>query len=272
MTQENSTKNEWAFRLFNKSPLKQRKFKKIVKYLPDLEGKRCLDIGSDNGVISALLRKRGGSWASADLIPETVASIKSLVETDVHQIDGISTPFKENEFDIVVIVDLLEHIETDKEFIAELHRILKSDGLLIVNVPNPKEGLLRKIRFAIGQTDEAHGHVRPGYTLKSLQQTLHPNFDVSKYNSYGRVFSELVDTAITGALYALNPGGKSQKGSVVTGKDLKKLEKSFKFYSLLYPFFKLCALLDEAVPFLHGNMLIAQCFFKANNGSLKQDV
>ena len=43
------------------------------------EGLRCLDLGSDNGVVSLLLRERGGSWASGDLTEEAVASIRSLV-------------------------------------------------------------------------------------------------------------------------------------------------------------------------------------------------
>ena len=52
------------------------------------DGLRCLDLGSDNGVVSLLLRRRGGRWASADLAPEAVESIRALVETDVHLVDG----------------------------------------------------------------------------------------------------------------------------------------------------------------------------------------
>ena len=121
--------------IFRRSVLKQQKFREITALLAPLEGKTCLDIGADNGIISLLLRERGGRWYSADLDEKTVQSIQSLVDTDVYQIDGLRTPFTDEHFDLVVIVDFLEHIETDKEFVLELHRILRPGANLIVNVP-----------------------------------------------------------------------------------------------------------------------------------------
>lgn len=44
-------------------------------------------------------------------------------------------PFADREFDLVVVVDFLEHIPDDRGFAAELGRILKPGGRLIVNVP-----------------------------------------------------------------------------------------------------------------------------------------
>ena len=67
---------------------------------------RCLDLGADNGVISYLLRERGGSWKSADLDEQAVCSIRQLVKEDVFEINDISTPFNDNEFDKVVITPL----------------------------------------------------------------------------------------------------------------------------------------------------------------------
>lgn len=58
---------DWPLRLFNKSVLKQRKLREIVDMLGPVDGQHCLDIGGDNGVISYLLRQRGGAWKSADL-------------------------------------------------------------------------------------------------------------------------------------------------------------------------------------------------------------
>ena len=54
-----------AITLFRKSVLKQQKWHAISALLGATDGLRCLDIGSDNGVVSYLLRARGGSWASA---------------------------------------------------------------------------------------------------------------------------------------------------------------------------------------------------------------
>ena len=96
----------WALRLFRKSVLKQRKLAELTRSLGPTDGLRCLDLGSDNGVVSLLLRRRGGRWASADLAPEAVASIRELVGTDVHQVTGDRLPFADAEFDRVAVVDM----------------------------------------------------------------------------------------------------------------------------------------------------------------------
>ena len=79
---EPASAREWALALYRRSVLKQRKVEEIVRSLGETSGLRCLDLGSDNGVVSLLLRERGGSWASGDLTEEAVASIRSLVSRD----------------------------------------------------------------------------------------------------------------------------------------------------------------------------------------------
>ncbi len=247
----------WPIKLFRKSPLKKEKFRAIVKMLGDTTGKTCLDIGSDNGVISYLLRQRGGEWSSADLTETTVDAIRGLVHDRVYQIDGRSTPFESRLFDCIVVVDLLEHIETDREFLLELDRLLKPGGLLLLNVPNPKEGPLRRFRFAIGQTDEAHGHLRPGYSFSELKEIVPEGYEENGVFRYSRLFSVLTDTTITLGLDLLKAGKKGKKGTVVTGDDMSKQAKNFKLFSILYPFLQAMVWLDRGLPFLHGNMLLA---------------
>ena len=154
----------WALRLYEKSPLKRDKVGALVSVLGDVKGKRCLDLGSDNGVVSLLLRRQGGSWASGDLTEETVEAIRALVETDVHLVSEGSLPFANAEFDLVAVVDMLEHVEDEGRFVAELTRVLKPGGRLIVNTPHARDTALRRLRLKLGQTDEKHGHLRPGYT------------------------------------------------------------------------------------------------------------
>ena len=45
----------WALGLYRRSVLKQQKFAAISALLEPSGGRRCLDIGADNGVISLLL-------------------------------------------------------------------------------------------------------------------------------------------------------------------------------------------------------------------------
>ncbi len=258
---QTSTPTPWPIRLFQKSVLKQRKLLELTNALGPVDpNKVYLDIGSDNGVISFLLRQLGGHWKSADLDPACVASIRELVKTEVYPMDGKTLPFPEHTFDAVLLVDILEHLENDRGFVLELSRVLKPRGILILNVPQVKDSCLRRLRLKLGQTDEKHGHVRPGYTAESLSRLLEGHFEIREQRTYSRFFSEFVDTCITQAMYWLkaHKKGDGVKGVVVTGADLKQFEKMFRLYSLIYPFFRFFAFLDRLLFFRSGYMRIAR--------------
>ncbi|HUR96221.1 MAG TPA: class I SAM-dependent methyltransferase [Gemmatimonadales bacterium] len=253
---------EWAVALFQKSVLKQAKFNRILELLDEPAGKHNLDIGADNGVISYLLRQRGGQWRSADLDARAVASIRQLVGDEVYQLVGAKTPFADQAFDQVVIIDYLEHIPDDRAFARELERILKPGGHLIVNVPHLQPGSpLNRFRHRIGLTDEWHGHLRPGYSVESLRDTLGPRFQIERAVTYSRFGSELVDTALNGMYEVMRKrkgGSGSSKGTVVTQTDLKQYQKQFRMLSLLYPALRLTAAADRLLPWQAGHKLIVR--------------
>lgn len=250
--------NDWHIKLFNKSVVKQKKFSYLRKFTGSYDGKECLDLGSDNGVISYLFRRYGGKWSSADIENQTVEMIRSLVNDNVYKIEGVKTPFASEAFDLVVIVDLLEHLHNDREFLTELHRILKKDGVLVINVPHKMQfSLIRMMRNALGLTDEQHGHVREGYTFKEIKEML-PGYSIEKKATYSKFFTELVDMAVSFAVNALNRKKESKKGVLVTQEDMKKHSKVFFFYSVIYPFMWLFSKFDFLLFFLSGYRLIVK--------------
>jgi len=246
---------EWAVGLFRRSVLKQRKLAEVAAMLGPTAGLRCLDLGSDNGVVSLLLREGGGSWASGDLTEEAVGSIRSLVGEDVHLVRGDRLPFPDAAFDRVAVVDMLEHVPDDAAFARELARVTRPGGLLVVNTPHLKRTALRKLRHALGQTDEKHGHLRPGYGVGRLESLFSPSFAVERHRTYSRFFSEAVDTALNWGMERLGKRS-SAKGMVVTADDLARHRKTFRAYSAVYPFVWALTHLDAVVP-ASGYMLIA---------------
>jgi SAM-dependent methyltransferase len=247
---------EWAVALYRRSVLKQRKFAELSRMVGPTEGLRCLDLGSDNGVISLLLREGGGRWSSGDLTEEAVASIRGLVGEDVHRVEGGRLPFADASFDRVAVVDMLEHVPDEDAFVAELARVTKPGGRLVINTPHRKRTLLRRFRHLLGQTEEKHGHLRPGYTPERLAALLAGSFALEAHYTYSRFFSELVDTLLNWGVERLGKKGSS-KGMVVTAGDLQKHRRLFLAYSAVYPLVKAFASLDALLPRASGYMLIA---------------
>ncbi len=248
----------WAMRLYRKSVLKQEKLRAIERFLPPLEGRACLDIGGDNGVISYLLRQKGGVWHSADM-PETVEVIRETVGENVHSLQGALLPFPTGHFDLVVVIDYLEHIQDDRAFVAELFRVLRPGGVLVVNVPHAKRGaILRPVRLALGLTDERHGHVRPGYGEHDLRQLLGDRFTVQRVMSYSRFFSHLIDT-VFGFLHSrMGKGSETRKGTLVTERDFEQGGRAVAVSWLLYPMCWLLVQFNRLLFFTKGYLLLVR--------------
>jgi SAM-dependent methyltransferase len=241
------------------SALKRRKFGEITRMLGPTAGLRCLDLGADNGVISYLLRQQGGAWTSADLDDEVVASIRRLVGDNVYRLDSGPMPFAADQFDRVVIVDLLEHIEDDRAFVADLFRVIRPGGELIVNVPHCANGPLRRLRLFLGQTDEEHGHVRPGYTRETLRAVLDGRFQVMAERTYSKAASELLDIATRVASARIKRGQSGgAKGVVLVEEDFRRHRALFALYGLGEPFTRVFVALDHLFPGADGHMLIVK--------------
>lgn len=246
-----------ALAMFSKSVMKQAKLAALRGLLPPTSELACLDIGGDNGVISYFLRQGGGRWTSGDLTEEAVASIRELTGGECLTLDGKRTPFPEAAFDLVVVIDFLEHISDDRGFVAELARILKPGGGLVVNVPHAKRlSLIRPLRLALGLTDEKHGHLRPGYSRRQLREMLEPFFQVEAETTYSRFFSELVDAVLSFAFAAVGGGnGKGgAKGVIVTGKDVRK-GGAYRLFAAAYPLIWFFTRLDRLLFFTRGYCL-----------------
>lgn len=253
---------DWHLRLYRKSLPKQAKWKQIAGMLPPFkEDFVGLDIGSDNGVISYLLRQYGGTWHSIDSSQTAVESIRGLVNDNVELMENGHLPFKDATFDCIVIIDMLEHLEDDHAFIHECHRVLKPAGRLIANVPHCKKiGLIPPLKRLLGLSDEEHGHVRPGYSQQHLFTLMKDGFGIEKANTYSRFFVELLDACIRFA--AKKRGGQqagdADKGLIIDKERFRKLEKLFRIYSFLYPLFWVGSQLDRLLFFTRGYSLIAR--------------
>jgi SAM-dependent methyltransferase len=234
------------FRLFQRSlPLRMR-LREILRLLGETEGLLCLDIGTDNGVISHYLRRSGGKWDTVVRDEPTAATVREVIPENVYVFEGEALPFKKKSFDAVVIVNALERIPADDQFIEECHKILKPDGRLVVSVANVKPwSPIRPLRRLLGLTYERKGLIRAGYTESDLFNILKHGFDLQGVRSYSRFFVELTDLTVQFVERRLRVKAPADEKRVML------------LYSVARFFFWLAFQLDLLLVFNRGHYLVA---------------
>ncbi len=112
----------------------------MLRLAGDVSGRRILDAGCGSGPLSAALQARGalvtGFDASAAMVD--LARRRLGQDADLHVADlGAPLPFADAEFDDVVASLVLHYLEDWAGPLAELRRVLKPGGRLILSVIHP---------------------------------------------------------------------------------------------------------------------------------------
>lgn len=97
-------------------------------------GLRILDIGCGAGA-NALELSAFGSVVACDRSLDALAFVRSRGITDAVAAEAPRLPFRDGAFDIVTAYDVIEHVEDDRAFVAELSRVLAPGGAVAVHVP-----------------------------------------------------------------------------------------------------------------------------------------
>ncbi|KZX16461.1 ubiquinone biosynthesis O-methyltransferase [Methanobrevibacter cuticularis] len=71
----------------------------------------------------------------------------SYIKIDANKI----LPFENEEFDFILSVDTIEHLENPWVFVEEIHRILKVNGTVILTTPNVENLVSRILYLLFGQ-------------------------------------------------------------------------------------------------------------------------
>lgn len=127
------------------------------QHLGNLSGLKVLEIGCGRGGFSKYLLESGAELVAADFSDSAVAIAKRLLQNAPHceaiVADIQDIPFPDNTFDVVVSLETLEHVPDPDKGLAELVRVTKGGGKLIIATPNyfGLLGLYRKYREVTGR-------------------------------------------------------------------------------------------------------------------------
>jgi SAM-dependent methyltransferase len=100
-------------------------------------GGRCLDVGCGDGQTAGpWLIERGCEYVGVDVAETAVRQARAL-GFDARLIQDASLlPFEEASFDVALSIEVFEHLFAPHLAAAEIHRVLRPGGALIVTVPN----------------------------------------------------------------------------------------------------------------------------------------
>ena len=147
-----------------------KKIKKHIKGQPEI-----LDAGCGEGNISLLLAKNNSRVWGIDISKEAIVSAKKkmkmlgLQNRVTFLIEDLERLTLNKKFDVVVCIEVLEHIKNDNQSIENLFSHLKNKGLAIITVPS-KNAPLYRLKF-IKKYDMEVGHLRR-YDEKTLTNKL----------------------------------------------------------------------------------------------------
>ena len=109
-----------------------------LKTITDLAGKKTLEVGAGTGRDGLRMQELGADVCLLDYSAESLGLIRQLIKNGAVKLiraDARFCPFDHATFDIVFHQGLLEHFRSPGPLLRENHRILKKNGLLVVDVP-----------------------------------------------------------------------------------------------------------------------------------------
>lgn len=104
--------------------------------ISDFKQVNILDFGCGTGVLQEEFEKRfNAKGFGIDVSKKAISYCKKRGLNRIKLFDGNTIPFKDQSFDLVTAIDVLEHIEDDLGALKEIKRVLKKGGLALLLVP-----------------------------------------------------------------------------------------------------------------------------------------
>lgn len=140
-------------------------------------GERILDVGCGSGEIARLMHARGCAVVGIELSPEKAAKARAFCdEVLVGNIEAMPLAFEPGSFDVIVLSNILEHLNNPVATLRRLAPLLRPTGRAFVDLPNVAHWGVR-LRLLRGRWDyEDAGildrtHLR-FYTRKTAREML----------------------------------------------------------------------------------------------------
>lgn len=148
----------------------------ILRLAGEGQGRRLLDVGAADGLLSRLFTAQGWRVTAIERDPERAALGRAHCERMLVADLDREVPALDGRFDLIVYGDVLEHLIDPLRVLRALDERLAADGRIILSMPNVAHLWIR-LSLLLGRFDYAdrgildRTHVR-FFTERSLRQLL----------------------------------------------------------------------------------------------------
>ena len=112
--------------------------KDIIPLLPK-SNNRILEVGCGTGATLAYLKNNGycNHTYGIELFPEAMKVAKKRLDyTYEGNIESMQFSLQESSFDVILCLDVLEHLVSPDKVVSYLHKLLVPGGIIIASIPN----------------------------------------------------------------------------------------------------------------------------------------
>ncbi len=159
----------------NMETMEKAYFPRVLECVDLKKDEKILDIGCAFGYFLKLCDRFGCYTCGVDISKYAIerARLQTKASLYVHDIENGLSMFSSGTYDLVVLFDIIEHLNNPTYVMEEVYRVLKMNGNVIITTPNLNavdrsvKRLLRKGKGWYGFADKTHRHL---YTSKSLKR------------------------------------------------------------------------------------------------------
>ncbi|MCM8786794.1 MAG: class I SAM-dependent methyltransferase [Candidatus Omnitrophica bacterium] len=118
---------------------KRYHFEIIVNTFMYLRPKRVLDVGCAKGFLVYLFNNHGIDCYGIDISEYAIENSPENIKNKLSVVDIVNDklPFCDNYFDLIVGLEVIEHLDSFDNLLKECYRVLKTNGYLFFTTPTP---------------------------------------------------------------------------------------------------------------------------------------
>ena len=186
------TANAYESKNFLVRFIEQQRVKTVIDLSDIKKSNRVIEIGCEAGyLLKRLLNAK--EVVGLDIARTALKDAQKYIKSDKVKFicaDASNIPFEDNYFDKIICSQTLEHLNNPGEVVAEMYRIVKPKGTVIISVPN--ERMLSKIKkffVKIGLFSLLFPKIEPrtsswhlqSFDRKSISKILNKYFKIQRF-------------------------------------------------------------------------------------------